>query len=134
MLYDFLWDNKPDKIKRIHISQDYKNGGLRMVNIENFIHSLKLTWRKRLFLGKNSPWVLLSQVSIPDINNLIVYGSVWGCNAIKKNTGMNQFWKDVLLSWVKYSNKVKIENNSDILASPIWYNPDISQTTLFLPQ
>ena len=47
---------------------------------------------------------------------------------------MNQFWKDVLLSWVKYSNKVKIENNSDILASPIWYNPDISQTTLFFPQ
>ena len=134
MLYDFLWDNKPDKIKRIQILQDYKNGGLRMVNIENFIHSLKLTWIKRLFVGKNSPWVLLSQVSISDINNLIVYGSEWGCNTIKKNTGMNQFWKDVLLSWVKYSNKVKMENNSDILAAPIWYNPDISQTTLFFPQ
>ena len=134
MLYDFLWDNKPDKIKRIQISQDYKNGGLRIVNIENFIHSLKLTWIKRLFVGKNSPWVLLSHVSIPDINNLIVYGSDWGCNTINKNTGMNQFWKDVLLSWVKYSSKVKIENNSDILASPIWYYPDISQTTLFFPQ
>ena len=36
MLYDFLWHNKPDKIKRIQISRDYKNGGLRMVNIENF--------------------------------------------------------------------------------------------------
>ena len=131
---DFLWDNKPDKIKRIQISEDYKNGGLRMVNIENFIHSLKLTWIKRLFVGKNSPWVLLSQVSISDISNLIVYGSDWGCNTIKKNTGMNQFWKDMLLSWVKYSNKVKIENNSDILASPIWYNPDISQTSLFFPQ
>ena len=38
---------------------------------------------------------------------------------------MNQFLKDVLLSWVKYSNKVKIENNSDILATPI---------SLFFPQ
>ena len=101
MLCDFLWDNKPDKIKRIQISQDYQNGGLRIVNIETFIHSLKLIWIKRQFVGKNFPWVLLSQLSISDINNLIVYGSDWGFNTIKKNTGMNQFGKDVLLSWVK---------------------------------
>ena len=42
-LFTFLWDNKPDKIKREYVTQDYINGGLRMVNIECFIQSLKLT-------------------------------------------------------------------------------------------
>ena len=43
MFYNFLWSGKPDKIKRILLTQDYNNGGLRMVDLENFIYSMKMT-------------------------------------------------------------------------------------------
>ena len=58
-LFAFLWDNKLDKIKREYVTQDYTNSGLRMVNIECFIESLKLTWMHRLFKSESLPWLQL---------------------------------------------------------------------------
>jgi len=34
ILYEFLWDSKPEKIARNIIIQDYPNGGLKMIDIE----------------------------------------------------------------------------------------------------
>ena len=33
LLYDFLWDNKGDKIKRTEMINDYSKGGLKMIDI-----------------------------------------------------------------------------------------------------
>ena len=41
IMFNFLWDKKPDKIKRDIITQDYKDGGLKMIDIEKLIKSLK---------------------------------------------------------------------------------------------
>ena len=43
MFFSYIWSNKPDKIKRLYIMQDYQDAGLRMVNLDNFIHALKLS-------------------------------------------------------------------------------------------
>ena len=51
ILYDFLRDSKPDKIARNIIIQDYPNGGLKMIDIECFVNSLKASWVKRLKLS-----------------------------------------------------------------------------------
>ena len=48
-LYSFIWDNKPDKVKRDVISQVYELGGLKMRNITLFIKGLKLTWLRRIY-------------------------------------------------------------------------------------
>ena len=50
-----------------------------------------------------------------------------------ENTNRNRFWKEILLSSVKFSKKNKIQSNLDILASLLWYNPDASNITLFFP-
>ena len=34
-------------------------------------------------------------------------------------------------SYIKLCEKIKIESNDDILASPLWYNSMISSNTLF---
>ena len=34
LLFQFLWKNKPDKIKRQVLYQDYGDGGLRVTNVE----------------------------------------------------------------------------------------------------
>ena len=48
IMFNFIWDGKPDKIKRDTLMQDYGQGGLKMIDIENFILSLKVSWVKRL--------------------------------------------------------------------------------------
>ena len=48
MFFGFIWNNKHDKIKHMYITQDYMDTGLKMVNLEKFIDSLKLTWVNKL--------------------------------------------------------------------------------------
>ena len=43
--YVFLYmRKKTDKIKRSTLIQDYEKGGIKMIHIEKFIMSLKVTW------------------------------------------------------------------------------------------
>ena len=41
IMFNFIWDGKPDKIKRDILIQDYEQGGLKMISKQNFILSLK---------------------------------------------------------------------------------------------
>lgn len=52
-MFSFLWNDKPDKIKRIQITQDYENGGLKMVDISKFSNCLKASWVKRIMYQNN---------------------------------------------------------------------------------
>jgi hypothetical protein len=36
-IYAFIWDDKPDKVKRDLIFQDYCWGGLKMISLKAFI-------------------------------------------------------------------------------------------------
>ena len=56
LLFGFLWDDKPDKIKRIITCKDYFEGGLKMIDIYSFEKSLKINWLKRKFLQPNTQW------------------------------------------------------------------------------
>ena len=47
LFYEFIWQDKPDKIKSDTLQQPFIGGGPGMVNIEQFLKSLKLTWLRR---------------------------------------------------------------------------------------
>ena len=51
LFYNYLWDGKPDKIRRKVVSQDYALGGLRMIDVKCFIQAIKLSWIRRLLSG-----------------------------------------------------------------------------------
>ena len=42
LFFDFLWNSKGDKIKTDVITQDYGNGGLKMIDIASFNKALKV--------------------------------------------------------------------------------------------
>ena len=42
ILFKFVWQNKPDRIKRVILVQDNKKGGLKMLDIINLTTALKL--------------------------------------------------------------------------------------------
>ena len=53
-MFEFLWNKKTDKIKKKVITGRYEDGGLKMLDIEKFINSLKASWIKRLLDNQNN--------------------------------------------------------------------------------
>ena len=52
-IFNFILDSKPDKIKRSVLMQDYKNGGLKLLNLDYFIEALKAGYIRRIFDENN---------------------------------------------------------------------------------
>ena len=50
-LFKFIWNNKPDKVKREVLYSTKENGGLKMTNIAHFSDALKIAWVKRYHAG-----------------------------------------------------------------------------------
>ena len=70
LFYDFLWDGKNDKIKRKVMINAFKDGGLRMLDIESFNKALKCSWIKNIF-GR---WEQRQMETFPGFGN----GMFWG--------------------------------------------------------
>lgn len=56
LVFNFIWKSKIDKVKRSILTQDYSQGGLRMVNTEKQILSFRLRWLGRLLDDSKGPW------------------------------------------------------------------------------
>ena len=52
MFYTFLWDGKPDKMRRTLAKQKMVNGGIGMLDVGLFDKALKLTWLRRFFINE----------------------------------------------------------------------------------
>jgi len=48
LFYQFLWNGRGDKIKRKVMINDYRDGGLKMIDLISFNKSLKATWVKNI--------------------------------------------------------------------------------------
>ena len=126
IIYAFIWDNKPEKIKRNTLIQKYEADGIKMVDIRKFIQSLKIIWIKRL-LDPNSN-SLLKKIYINSLNNFGM-DLDFECDIHKKDIQVNfkdnAFLTDVLIAWSKlnkqkhatvYYNNEIFWNNSNIKA------------------
>lgn len=120
ILFKFIWQDKPEKIARNRLIQDYENGGLRMVHIRHFIKSLKLTWFKRIFHNKSS-WIDLLYECMP--NNFSNFTKLGDFNIkLLSDKTSNCFWKDVFVSLYDLMSHFKTDNT---LFEPIWYNDKV---------
>ena len=92
ILYKFLWNGGPDRIERTIIVKNLKAGGLRMVNISDFIIALNISWLRRVVQSfENVEWYSLLKV---DFHKLLNCGSGYSID-LSKNLS-NPFWKDCL--------------------------------------
>ena len=122
LFYNFIWQSKPDKIKRDILNQDYLKGGLKMIHLTNYIYSLKLSWIRRLVIN-DSNYKLLFENAYTSVKSLVTRG----VNYIEhiKNMCQNKFWTDVLQIWSIYILKLFPETYSDLMDINIWDNKKI---------
>ena len=53
LLFKFLWKGT-DKLTRVSVINDYEKGGLKMIDLESMVKSLKFSWLKRVFNDSNA--------------------------------------------------------------------------------
>ena len=124
-LYNFIWKDKPDKVKRHTIINPIHLGGLKVIHVESFIHSLKITWIKRYLSEGNGAWKIfldyylrdfgkefffkcnVNKHDIPTINNLFVTDicKAWSLLSFKEPTG--KFENEIIWN----NSHVKVNNN-----------------------
>ena len=56
VLFQFIWDDKPDKISQPKLMQQKRKGGLDMINLEQFIKCLHINWVNTLTGGAKPLW------------------------------------------------------------------------------
>ena len=110
MMYDFIWDAKPDKIKQEILTSDYDKGGLRMINIEKkIIWSLKISWVKRILQTEsNSLLKHLYENVFKQFGGNILFECNFNEADNSKHFNKKHFLRDLLLAWSKLANKTVI--------------------------
>ena len=100
-----------------------------MVEINDFICALKVSWIKRFFLSRKK-W----QKPLEDLQNR--YPLLWqvGVQYIEYIHIDNPFWRNVLYAWKRYSSKVNIKTLQDIVNEPLWFNTNFSNSNLCILQ
>ena len=140
-IFNFIWDSNPDKIKYSIIMQDYKDGGLRLINIDYFIEALKARWVRRIFDQQNTGiWIwkefyleklnafggkliLESKLHIQDCSqitkeNIFLWDVLAGCK-INNSESTHVTAKEII--W----NNSQIKCNNKILFYHDWYEKGI---------
>ena len=131
LLYNFLWNSKPDKINRETVSLNYFDGGLKMVNIFHFEKALKLSWLRKLYTGTTNSWYYLFLHTHDNFAKFLKLGVGWTKYFLK--TVKNKFWQQVFENWITVQNHHTVRTNIDIMDSTIWYNTDIFKSDIYYP-
>ena len=125
LMFSFVWGGQ-DRIKRSQFCQSHDNGGVKMVNILEFIHSLKLTWLRRFYKSNhNSCLYSMFTFFLKDHIEFLYEG---GVEYLKKREYYvrNPFYKDALNALIQLKLKLFSETyfkpNSDLF---LWYNDKI---------
>ena len=117
----FSWDKKKVKTKQNTLRNDYKDGGLKSVDIEHKIASLKCSWVKHLYTENFHEWKIFPSQYI---NKLSGKNFKFHSNLnVPKNTlsYFPSFYKDILKLWSKYySNQPSLP--STILSQYLRFN------------
>ena len=123
--YSFVWQNKPNKIKRKTLIADYENGGMKMLDIESFLKAQKAMWAKRLCSKETASWKAIPNFFF----NWLLGSDTWKCNMSCKEKQPNfpDFYWQVLKSWceVKKLNN-EVETVYDIRRQCLWFNENIT--------
>ena len=122
MLYDFLWDGKPDQIKRRTARNKLENGGIDMIDIENFDKALKLTWIRR-FLKYDTKWKSVITEIYPNLNEISCFGDNF-LKILLRNIS-NPFWKNVISYYLAFYKKIGITSLEELYETSFLFNDNI---------
>ena len=129
LFQQFLWHNKPPRVKQKVIYNDYEMGGLRMTNLNHFIQAQKINWVKQLLDNKDTvPFEFLSQLINMTLEDYLK------CNIDPDNmpNDLPTFYHEVFIAW--FSLKLEPQTQHEIQREVLWNNRyiKIANQSLFI--
>ena len=119
-MFNFLWDGKPDKIKRETIVQSYEDGGLKMIDFDIFIRTLKCSWIKRLSDPNNlGDWKKIYLNKLKKCGGLSIFNTNMNVTDAKTMVKTSTFLNEIISSWANINFQDNINN---ISSQVIWNN------------
>ena len=121
IFFEYLWDNKPAKIKRNTIIAPINQGGLAMIDVYDIHSAAKCSWIRRMYDITNSKW----KITFLYLLNI-------GKDILNKNLDMKMvnkcktdFHKQVLSSWIKIFC-TEPESHIDIINQYLVHNKSLT--------
>jgi len=72
LIFKFLWKGV-DKVTRLSAINDYEKSGLKMIDLETMIKSLRLAWLKRIFSENDGAWKNYLQHILESFGGLFLF-------------------------------------------------------------
>jgi len=122
LFYDFLWDSKPDKIKRTTMMRKIEDGGIKMINVDAMARALKIKWISKICLENSSKWV-----NIPDQYFCQIDINDFCCSNFKDMyipQHLPMFYRQSLIAFNEI-RKESYETSDEVLKQLLWGNKDI---------
>lgn len=118
MFFEFLWNNKPPKIKKDCIIGPIENGGLGMVDVFSTHLTAKVKVIKRLLYAEDAKWKVLAWELLNIQKDTLSKRCCPTANKISSN-----FYNQVLYCWYSIKPKnTKLNDISEILNEYIYCN------------
>ncbi|KAL9966672.1 hypothetical protein ACROYT_G024784 [Oculina patagonica] len=118
IIYRFIWKGC-DKIKRLALISDYKNGGLRMPHVKTLIDTQRIICLKKYIEDYDSPWKHFLSFFLKD------YGGKFplycNFNPADLPDHIPSFYRDCLDVWSKLTTK-PAESRGEVLNQILWNN------------
>ena len=127
--YQFLWNNKPEKIRRKTIIADYEQGGLKMIDINCFLKAQKATWVKRLLTPDNASWKALPKLYLNELLGTDTFKCNMSCTE-KPNDFPGFYWQ-IIKSWNELKTILTKKDLTpiEIRRETLWLNKNIKTKT-----
>ena len=103
-IFSFIWNFKPDKVKRGTLVAPISKGGLNMVNFHDVERSLKAAWVRRICNAACSTWSALVMSKISKFGGTLLFQ----CNFDTKLLELKDlpvFYKKMLTTWQELYSK-----------------------------
>ena len=118
IIFKFLWKGR-DRGGRNAVINTYENGGLRVLDFETMVKSLRLTWLRRLYSGEDAGWKSYFRFLLKGFGGDFIFH----CDYDPKDYDIaNKFYSELVQFWADFRNAFSDEDGK---ASVIWNNKNI---------
>lgn len=131
LLLEFLWDKKRPKIQYNTLVQDYGEGGLKMLHLESFCKSLKISWVKKIYNSHpDNAWKVVALLTLKEVHLPLIFEGSIDYLTKKARLTNNLFWKDLLKTLAFYRNVAAESDQGALPYTSIWNNVLIQNNNL----
>ena len=124
MIFNFIWENKPPKIKKATIIGEKNKGGLKMIDFQTMETALKIAWVNRIRQNCHSSWKILIEHFFRQYGG---FSFLLNCRYDLKLLHLNTvppFYHEILKYWQE-NKPIISEDNIPKQNEIIWNNQNI---------